>query len=51
VATFDSDNTVVAIQDVTTSNMWLNGGYFVFRRRSSTTSRRERTLSKNRSSA
>ena len=32
VATFDADNTVLEIQDVTKANMWLNGGYFVFRR-------------------
>ena len=32
VATFDPDNTVVAIEDVTRSDAWLNGGYFVFRR-------------------
>ena len=32
VATFDADNTVVAIEDVTRSDLWLNGGYFVFRR-------------------
>ena len=32
VATFDDDNTVVEIHDVTKADMWLNGGYFVFRR-------------------
>jgi glucose-1-phosphate cytidylyltransferase len=32
VTTFDADNTVVEIHDVTKADMWLNGGYFVFRR-------------------
>ena len=32
VATFGADKTVVEIQDVTKADMWLNGGYFVFRR-------------------
>jgi glucose-1-phosphate cytidylyltransferase len=32
VATLDSDNSVLEIHDVTKSNMWINGGYFVFRR-------------------
>ena len=36
--------------DVTTSDIWINGGYFVLRRRSSTTSTRARSSSRSRSS-
>ena len=32
VATIDADKTVRDLKDVTTADMWLNGGYFVFRR-------------------
>jgi glucose-1-phosphate cytidylyltransferase len=32
VATMDPDHSVLEITDVTKSDMWLNGGYFVFRR-------------------
>src|SRR5262245_44190047 len=32
VTMFDADHTVVDIHDVTKADMWLNGGYFVFRR-------------------
>ena len=32
VTKFDEDNTVREIVDVTKSDVWLNGGYFVFRR-------------------
>ena len=32
VARIDPDDSVLEIKDVTKSDMWLNGGYFVFRR-------------------
>jgi glucose-1-phosphate cytidylyltransferase len=32
VATLDANNSVLEIHDVTKTDMWLNGGYFVFRR-------------------
>ena len=32
VASMDPDDSVLEIKDVTKSDMWLNGGYFVFRR-------------------
>jgi glucose-1-phosphate cytidylyltransferase len=32
IVTFDGDNRVETMRDVTTSELWINGGYFVFRR-------------------
>jgi glucose-1-phosphate cytidylyltransferase len=32
LATFDDRNQVESIRDVTTMDLWINGGYFVFRR-------------------
>jgi glucose-1-phosphate cytidylyltransferase len=32
VVTFDGDNHVLTMQDVTTMELWINAGYFVFRR-------------------
>jgi glucose-1-phosphate cytidylyltransferase len=32
IVTFDGDHRVETMRDVTTSDLWINGGYFVFRR-------------------
>jgi glucose-1-phosphate cytidylyltransferase len=31
IATFDADNRVETLRDVTATDLWINGGYFVFR--------------------